>query len=279
MADPGKNIDDKKQKAIDSLKAKFDQMNNIAYDIMIQAIEQHFDFEKGKVKITSSFVKQLNKLAVDVLDMLQNDPKFIGPIGQFVKKLEPISDAISDFQKQTNGITVPDYVTAKKIVIDEILDQMTNNGLNQGFVQPLRDLMYQSFTTGLTLSDAKEQIKEFIKGGKDTTGKLNKYVEQTAQQAVDGYSGAINKKLMQQFNYDAVLMTGSLIETSSPQCKYASKELNRKITEDNWPELKKIAEKHGLIEGTTLENLPLNLLHFGCRHGFYPIILKKQKAA
>jgi hypothetical protein len=84
---------------------------------------------------------------------------------------------------------------------------------------------------------------------------------------------------MQQFNYDAVLMTGSLIETSSPQCRYAVNELNRRITEDNWPELKKIAEKHGLIDGTTLESLPLNLLHWGCKHGFYPIILKKQKAA
>src|SRR6185369_16661433 len=273
MADPGKNIDDKKQKAIDALKAKIDQMNDAAYNIFIQVIEETFDFKQGLAQMTASFIKQLNKLSLEVLDLLQNEPKFTGPIGAFIKKLEPISDAISEFQKKTNGITVPDYVTAKKIVIDEIIDQMTNNGLNQGFVQPLRDLIHQNFTSGLSLSEAKTQIKDFIKGGKDTTGKLSQYVEQTAQQAVDSYSGIINKKLLEQFSYDGLIMTGSLIETSSPQCKYAVNELNRRITPENWPALKKKAENNGLIEGTDFENLPLNQLHWGCRHGFYPIIL------
>jgi hypothetical protein len=275
MPDPGKNIDDKKQKAVDALKAKIDQMSNAAYDILINAIESNFDFKQGQVQITAAFVKQLNRLTLEVGELLQTDPKFTGPIGSFIKKLEPISEAISEFQKQTNGITVPDYVTAKKVVIDEIIDQMTNNGLNKGFVQPLRDLIHQNFTSGLSLSEAKTQIKEFIKGGKDVSGKLGQYIEQTAQQAVDSYSGVINKKLLEQFNYDGLIFTGSLIETSSPQCRYVVNELNRRITPENWPELKKIAEKHGLIDGTTFENLPLNLLHWDCRHGYYPIILKK----
>lgn len=275
MPDPGKNIDDKKQKAIDDLKAKIDQMSSAAYDILIQSIENNFDFKQGKAQMGADFVKQLNKLTVEVLDLLQTEERFTGPIGSFVKNLQPISDAISEFQKEINGVTVPDYVTAKKIVIGEIIDQLTNNGLNQGFVQPLRDLIYQNFTSGLSLTDAKQQIRDYIKGGNDVTGKLERYVEQTAQQAVDSYSGIINKKLLEQFNYDGLIFTGTLIETSSPQCRYVVNELDRRITPENWPDLKDLAEKHGLIDGTTFENLPLNLLHWNCRHGYYPIILNK----
>ncbi len=275
MADPGKNIDDKKQKAIDDLKAKIDQMASVAYDIVMKSMESNIDFKKGQAQLGPGFVKQLNSLTSEVMDLLQTEEKFTGPIGSFVKNLQPISDAISEFQKEINGITVPDYISAKKLVVNEIVNQMLDNGLNQGFVQPLRDLIYQNFTSGLSLTEARDQVKQYIQGGKDDTGKLSKYVEQTAQQAVDSYSGIINKKLLEQFNYDGLLMTGSLIETSSPQCRYAVDELDRKITPENWPALKKRAEGHGLIEGTTFENLPLNLLHWNCRHGYYPIILKK----
>ena len=125
------------------------------------------------------------------------------------------------------------------------------------------------------MKDAKIQLKQFIVGGGDKSGKLGSYLEQTAQQGVDAYSGAINKRLLESFDYDALLMTGSLIDNSSPQCKYVVEELGGRISESDWPKVKAIAEKNGLIDGTTFDNLPQNRLHWGCRHSFYPIINKK----
>lgn len=275
MPDYSKKIAEAKQKAIDALNARIDQMGKAAYEIMLQAIEDAFDFRQGKIVGDKDFVKQLNKLTVDVLDLLQSEPKFAGPVSQFVKRMQPISDGITDFQKEVNGIKVPNFEVAKNIVIDETVDKMLNNGLNQKFVIPLRDLIYRNATGGLSLSDARIQIKEFISGGKDTSGKLGQYVEQTAIQAVDAYAGAINQKLLETFDYDGQLITGSLIDNSSPQCRYAIEKLGGKITRENWKEVKAIGDKHGLIEGTTFDNLPTNRLHWGCRHSFFPIILKK----
>jgi hypothetical protein len=71
-------------------------------------------------------------------------------------------------------------------------------------------------------------------------------------------------------------MTGSLIDNSSPQCRFAINELKGKITKENWNQVKDHATKRfPLIDGTTFENLPLNRLHWGCRHSFYPIMIKK----
>jgi hypothetical protein len=98
----------------------------------------------------------------------------------------------------------------------------------------------------------------------------------TAQQAADSYSGAINKKLLETFKYDGLLITGSLIDTSSPQCRYAIVDLNGRISRDNWPEVvAHSTAKYPLILGTTFDNVPINRLHWGCRHSFFPIILKK----
>lgn len=274
MPDYSDEIAKAKQKAIDALNARIDEMGRAAYEIMLQAIEATFDFKQGKIVGDQNFIRQLNKLTVDVLDLLQADPKFTGPVSQFVKRMQPISDAIDTFQKSVNDVKVPDFEVAKKIVIDEVVDKMLNNGLNQNFVQPLRDMIYQNVTSGLSLSDARTQIKDYISGGNDKSGKLGSYIEQTAQQAVDGYSGAINQKLLETFDYDGQLITGSLIDNSSPQCRFAIKELGGRITRENWPlVVDHVGKKFPLIEGTTFDNLPTNRLHWGCRHNFYPIII------
>ncbi len=270
------DIDKEKQKALKAIQSRIDEMGTAAYGILLKAIEDQFDFKGGKIVADKNFIRQLNRLTIDVLDLLQKSPKFTGPVSSLLKRLPGISDAITDFQASTNNIKVPAYETAKKIIVDEITDQLLNNGLNQNFVQPLRDLIYQNVSGGLSLSDARTQIKEFIKGGKDITGKLGSYVEQTAQQAVDAYSGAINKKLLETFDYNGLLVTGSLIDNSSKQCIYAIETLKGRITRENWPEVEAIGKKQsGWIEGTTFDNLPVNKLHWGCRHSFYPIILKK----
>lgn len=267
-----------KQRAIAALN--IDEMGIGAYDIILQAIEDTFDFKAGKIIADRDFIKKLNQLTISILDLLQSEPKFIGNVSAFVKRMPKISDAISTFQLVTNNITVPTFETAKNIVIDETLDQMVGNGLNQHFVQPLRDLIYQNVTSGLSLKQAKENIRVYIQGGKDESGKLGRYIDQTAIQAVDSYSGAINKKLLETFDYDGLLITGSLIDNSSPQCRFAINELNGQITRDNWSEVVAHVGKNApLIEGTTFDNLPVQRLHWGCRHSFYPILIKQIKKA
>jgi hypothetical protein len=275
LPNDGKNIDKAKQKALDTLNANKGQMDRAAYDVFVEVIENTFDIKAGQIEAGKDFIKQLNKLTVDVLDLLQKEPKFTGPVSSFIKKLYPISDAITEFQKDVNDIKVPALSVEKKIVIDETIDKMLDNGLNQKFVQPLRDLVYRNVTSGLSLSEAKAQIKEYIQGGNDVTGKLGQYLEQTAIQSVDMYSGIINKKLLEVFDYDGLLMTGSLIDNSSPQCRFAIEKLNGKITRENWKEVEAIGKKQsGWIDGTTFDNVPLNKLHWGCRHNFFPTINK-----
>lgn len=274
---PENEIDKAKQKAIDALKDRISEMSNAAYSILLETIEKTFDIKQGKIVADKNFIKQLNKLTIEVLDLIQSSPKFTGAVSQFVKRMPAISDAITDFQKEVNGIKAPSFEVQNKIVVDEVIDKLLDNGINQHFIQPIRDLLYQNVSTGgLSLSDARGLIKDYIKGGQDVSGKLGRYVEQTAQQAVDGYSSLINQKLLETFDYDAVLITGTIIDNSSPQCKFAIEELKGKITRETWPQVvAHVSKRFPLIEGTTFDNLPSKKLHHGCRHNFFPIILKK----
>ena len=260
MPEYSKDIAKAKQKALDALNTRKDEMGKATYEILLKVIKEAFDFKEGKIQEEKGFIKQLNKLTFDVIDLIQSDINFTGQVSRFVKRTTP----------------TPAFEMAKKIMIDEIIDRMLINGLNPHFVQLLRDLIYQNVSSiGLSQSDATKQIEEYIESGKDVSGELAVYIEETAIQAVTAYNGMISTKMMEEFDFDGILMTGSLVDNSSPQCRYVIEELGGKITRENWPKVKEIAEKNGLIKGTTFDNLPFNLLHLYCRHGFTPIILKK----
>jgi len=266
-------IDKKKEEVIQSLAESLADMSNEAYRVILEELEKEFKFEDGKFVTGSDFNDRLNRLTNNTISRLQESPKFAGNISKFIKRLPEISDAIGKFQMQY-GVKVPEMVGVKKVIVDEIINQMLDNGLNQNFVQPLRDMIYRNATTGLSLSQARKDIEEYIKGGNDKSGKLHSYIEQTAQQSVDMYSGAINKKLMELFDYNAMIVTGTIIDNSAPQCIYAVQDLKGVIKRSDWPSVKdKATKKAEIIPGTTFNNLPIMLLHWGCRHGFYPVII------
>ena len=178
MPEYGKDITAAKQKVLDILNTCINKMDKVTYAMLLQAIEETFDIQNHNIQNDKYFIKKLNKLTIGIIDLIQTNLKFTGPVSQLIKK-DPSNSA------------------------------------------------------------------------------------------------AINTKLLKTFDYDGILMTGSLIDISSPQCKYVIKELGGTITRKNWALVKAIAEKHGLIEGTTFDNLPTNKLHKKCRHGLYPIMLKK----
>ena len=159
-------------------------------------------------------------------------------------------------------------------MVDQTTDHMLENGLNHNFVQPLRDIVYRNASAGISLTDAKQELRDYIKGGKDKSGKLKSYLDMTAMQSISLYTGMINKKVMEIFNHQALLITGTIIDNTAPQCRYAINELNGLIRRSDWPKLEEMAKKHGLVPNTTFDNLPVNLLHWNCRHDFFPIMLK-----
>lgn len=272
-----RKIDEAKDLASGEVINNTPEMEDAVSETVVNSMEHNFNFRNGLIVVTKEFGKQLNNFINDILSGLKLEPRYAGNVAKVVKRIPEIKTAIDEFQKD-QGVNVPNTGLAEDIVNYEFREQMLRQGLNSNFLQPLREAIYQDSITGLNVTDAKKLINNYVRSGKDKSGKLKSYVEQTAMQAVDAYAGMISMKLMEQFSYDALLVTGSLIDTSSPQCVFAIEDLGGVIRRSDWPKLKKIAEKHGLIKGTTFDNLPVNQLHWGCRHSFYPIKLKKSAA-
>lgn len=274
-----KKLNELKRKSENAIVSSAPTIEKMAYQLIVKFMDDNLDTQGGKLVANENALRALNKFADDYLGAFTENETYKGAVSGYLKNFKSIADIMDEFQKSQGlrDIKQARLGAVQEIVTNEILNRYSANGLNAGFVQPLRELLYNNITSGLNKTEAMAQLKDYIASGKDQTGKLHQYLEQTAQQGVDSYTGAVNVRIMQVFKIETYIMSGSLIATSSKQCRYAIEKLGGIIDRKDWQKLKAMAENNGLAEGTTFDNLPINKLHWGCRHEFTPVRLNDEQ--
>lgn len=278
-----KKLEDEKKRA----EARFTDISVIEQD-MIDAgydfLVANLDVKGDVLDVPKNFASLMDGFITSILKIANSKP-YEKILNNYLGDLETIRKNIEAFQKDYNSIALnkPGIKNVQKVVIDEIINQYSENGLNTHFAAPLRDLIYNQVLGGMSQKEARLFLKDYIKGGKDESGKLSRYLTQTAQQGVDSYTGATNMKINKEFEMTGYIISGSIIETSSTQCRKAI-EMSKAgyLTFKEWEGILEIARNNGkarLIDGTTIDNLPLNKLHWGCRHEFTIVYKEPEKPA
>lgn len=266
-----KQLDSLKQSAENRIIAVIPDYEIFAYQALNDWIDESLSVKNGSLVASEETIAILNQFDMSFLKVLNQMEKYNGAVSSLLKTLPEINTLIQDFQ-----LTTVDVSVSEKLVVNEIIKAYTDNGLNTEFVQPLRDQLYQNIAAGTNVRQAKAGLKDYVIS-EETPSKLSRYLTQTSQQAVDSYSGMVNKKLMDSFDYPYLIMSGSLIKTSSPQCRMAINQFGGLITTAEWEDiLKPLALTNGLIDGTTFKNIPFNRFHWGCRHEFTPSMTKPE---
>jgi hypothetical protein len=262
---------------------QFQDLSQVEKDTIDQAFEwlvSNLDVKAGQFVVTPELTDLMNRFVVAVVDSLHTNEDYQSMLNEYLTNIETIGKNLIDFHSSINNLDLAaaGITPVQTAVVNELIDSYTENGLNQGFASPLRDIIYRNILAGMNLKEAKTYLTDYIASGKDETGKLGQYLTQTAQTGVDAYTGAINTKIYQTFTFTGFIMSGSLIETSSRQCVLGIEEglatggylTNTQI--DVLLAVARLNNRAPLIPGTTKENLDINKLHWGCRHEFTPFI-------
>lgn len=154
------------------------------------------------------------------------------------------------------------------LAIDEHLSGLNENGLNERFNQPLRRIVLDNIRRGLGQNDIYKNLESYLKD--DKTG-FKKYGKNMAIQGASAYASIIDQSITDKYKSEikGFTIVGSLIETSSEQCRHFVK-IGRKLTiEEIKKEILPIAiENKNLPEDFDVYKLPSTKLHQGCRHSF-----------
>lgn len=271
-----------KQLAVDRW-GNLSQLERAVVDGSFDWLVDNLEIKRGEIQINEDLSGTMDDFVRAVLQTINNVPVFQSKMKLFLQDLTTISNNNKSFHRTTNSFNIDKAGVndVQKAVVDQILDQFRGNGLNAHFAQPLKENIFRNILAGANMREVKEVLNNYILSGADGSGKLTSYLDQTAMQAVDAYTGAINQQLLEEFKFTGMIISGSLIETSSKQCVLAvenSSKTGGYLTMDEWEEILDVArnnDKAKLIPGTTLKNLPLNKLHWGCRHDFTPVIINE----
>ncbi len=245
------------------------ELERLLTTFLIQNIEINTDRIGGKL----SFTESTETIVKSSLKSFYNSKQYQKSIAKYLINIDKISlSKLENYEKDNLKISKSAITPSQRLAINEYLGYLTENGLNAKFNQPLRQLIYSNIQSGTSQTELENKLKKYVEGGKDESGKLKSYIKQVAIQGADAYTSIIDQKITDKYidKVTGFIMTGSLIDSSSPQCKYCVKELDRLIKKEDWNKVKKIAQENGLIENTEFKDLPTNKLHWGCRHTFTP---------
>jgi hypothetical protein len=259
-------------------------LSSISKDLDINEIEEGLLKELKKeldksLTVTGGNVTGINKTAGNIIKNaiknFYNSDKYQKSIAGILKNIEVASDSKRTFYKD-KGLEVSKSALTKQqaLVVGEYLDNLSESGLNSKFNQTLRRLIYDSIRGNQSQAELTKSLQSKIKSGK-APSELNKYVRSATIQAADAYTSIVDKEIFNKFEdrITGYRIVGTLIETSSPQCRSFVEDYGRQIkigTELN--NFINFAIEEGASEELTAKNLPVLKLHYGCRHQFVPYI-------
>jgi hypothetical protein len=261
------------------------------YQGISKAIKEHYSFTALEKKMLDSIIKQINsnssftggkltdlnktagRIVTDgIRDFTQSD-QYQQSIARFLSSVGDLgSDRIGIYKKDGASINPSDVNSAQKLVINEYLDSMNESGLNARYNQLLRNQIYNNIRQGASQSQIAADLRTNIVGKANAPSNLERYVTNISQTAADAYNSVIDKEVYQQFGSRVAgyRIVGSLIDTSSPQCRSFVEDYNREISIKDIDKFIIFAKENGADKKLTKENLPVLRLHVGCRHSFTP---------
>lgn len=184
---------------------------------------------------------------------------------------------------------MPDF-TEKQLYEDilEFAKQQTTlnlleSGVDTNFFNKILDTLQSSVVSGSNIDDLVDDLEQFITGGKDGVGALQRYVTQVTNDSITQFNATYNQTITQDLGIEWYKYTGTIIEDTRPFCqrfvndyfhKIEVEELGSGIDPQTGKSLASEDLLDGRIKGTNKSNIFINRGGWNCRHFFSPISLR-----
>lgn len=274
---------------IDRFDGKIPATEKRIFDRVLE-LTKDLEVKNGRITNSVQNINAINKLLKEV-ERIVVGKDYVKEVGSMLK----VFDEIETLQKSYfSSLAVdvgrkPLLSAIKKDSINYTVDRLTEAGIRAEFGEGLKSILQTNIKSGGSYADLTDQLREYIKGGKDANGnpipgKLQRYTRGAVTDALNNYSASYNEAVGIDLGWKWRMYTGSLIETSRAWCVHMVKkkyihesELNTVITDnidgvkicsEEIPCNKKTGLPSGMMKGTNAENISQRRGGWGCGHQF-----------
>lgn len=226
-----------------------------------------FPREGGKIKFDAETTKLINDATKEIYKAL-NKSGYDSRVKMYLKDFDKIKQATIIEQKAVNNLNVAtrNLNNIQRSAIQQTTNILVGNGLDANLIQPVKDVLLRSATSGMTIAQAETQLREVILGDAERLGKLERYATQVSRDSISQYDGMMQSRIAKDYELDGVSYEGSLIKDSRPQCiRWADK--GELAVADLAEEIKWANNNgSGMIPNTTPDTFVIYRGGFNCRH-------------
>jgi hypothetical protein len=232
-------------------------------------------------------IKLLSSLKSDLETIILDDSDYSESVTKFAKLYDKVNALnFSYFKALEKKFKPPKVVEAiKQQSISVTLEGLTEAGLNQNLITPVREMINTYVTTGGSYSQLSKELNNYINGTPTIDGALVKYTKQIATDSINQYTATVNQAISADLGWDWFRYVGSNIKTTRTFCKaltekqyYHRSELPQ-IIKGNFAEFKEMKGQiydrtglpEGMIEDTNVSNFQTYRGGYNCGHQAYPI--------
>ena len=222
-----------------------------------------------------------------LFDYISKNKEYQSGIREYIRDFDQIDKLNKQMHSTLNGLNIDKIIkiagqakgelTSKVAtgIVGEIHKNLTGEALRSQFTKQVQKVVFDNVLLGTPFSRAREILKDYIVGKKDSIGQLERWAGQITRDSISQYDGQINAMVQEEYELNAYQYVGGIKTNSRPQCiRWKRKkilpidELDKELA---WAR----SNGHGMIPGTTVSNFAVYRGGYNCRHQAYPIRIEE----
>lgn len=202
-------------------------------------------------------------------------------VDDYARQFDAVQQLQIALHDDVNGISVGTAISPlKTLMVDNTVSNLVGAGMDNIFVAPIQYELLKHATVGNSLRDTVDALRDFIAGSpnaQNTT--FTNYALQIGRDAIGQYDGAANQKIAEQFDLNAFVYVGTVVEDTRAQCeRWLEKEfilIEDLAAEIDWA----FNNGTGMIAGTTPATFAVFCGGYNCQHEAIPIRVNAEQIA
>lgn len=230
--------------------------------------------KKGVIKVTKKNIKVASEISTDLTKTLSSG-EYKTFVKEFIGEFDQQANINSKILKQeVSDVFISDktelILNNYKAIATEIL--ISSSVLTNVLSAPIKTEIEKAVLNGLSISELTENIRSITMGTPEQLGRLERYANQIAYDAVATSDRAYTKSISEDNGIEFYRYAGGLIRDTRTFCEPKNNKYWHINEIEDWGNIEKW---DGRIKGTNSSNIFTNLGGHNCRHSLVPVSLSR----
>lgn len=239
----------------------------------LSKLMDRLDTEDGKILLTKKNLGLIETIGSKLQEALMQG-EYIGAVKDFAKQFPGQADLSNQYFKKVFGDDFEDEKIFQELVKNsqqQALKLLDTDAVQATFIEPLKDVLRSSVTTGSSFAQTVQTLTNFIQGTPELDGKLLKYVKQVSY---DGFAIAdrqYTKAVGEQLGIEWYRYSGGTISDTREFCKDRHGKYFHKKEIEKWGDIK---QWQGRRDGTNDSTIFAYAGGYNCKHSILPVSIE-----